>query len=191
MNSRSRAEIWIFSSSLLLPLSRRRLSPHIDLLAMLCFAGWADMLIVDHYWTLLDTGQEQKISQPGSMLLSSLLSGWLWIRYSCRANEIILPVFFIYTLIRSAVDPCFDVFCIKAEVCYRTADQPCDLCCSLLCLMWLFRWSHEQIRLQLLWFNCWCAKYFHINIWAGLIDTVQKVFIRASTSLPLVIMHNT
>lgn len=156
---------------------------------VLCRMGW----YVD-CWSLLDTvghGSGTKKSQPGSMLLSSLLSGWLWIRYSCRANEIILPVFFIYTLIRSAVDPCFDVLCIKAEVCYRTADQPCDLCCSLLCLMWLFRWSHEQIRLQLFQFNCWCAKYFHINIWAGLIDTVQKVFIRASTSLPLVIMHST
>lgn len=63
------------------------------------------------------------------MLLSSLLSSWLWIRYWYRANEIISPVFFKNTLI-SALDPCFGVPCTKAEVCYRIADQPWDLCCT-------------------------------------------------------------
>lgn len=88
------------------------------------------MLIV---LSLLDTvghGSGTKTSGPGSMLLSGLLSSWLGIRYRCKAKEVIIAVFFMYTLIESVLDPCLGVSWTKAEMCYRTADQSCDLCCD-------------------------------------------------------------
>lgn len=95
---------------------------------VLCRLGWYvdRVIITGHCWTQV---RNTKKSGSGFMLLSSLLSSWLWIRYWYRANEIISPVFFKNTLI-SALDPCFGVPCTKAEVCYRIADQPWDLCCT-------------------------------------------------------------
>lgn len=91
---------------------------------VLCRLGWfvdRVIIIIGHRQTLLDMGQafrNKKIrctasSGPGSMLLSSLLSGWLWIRYWCRLNEIRflflhiwwLEVLYVHTLVSPVMKP--------------------------------------------------------------------------------------
>lgn len=90
-----------------------------------------------HYWTLLDTGQEKITSGPGSMLLSGLLSSWLWIRYRRREKEMIIAVSCVHWLkvfwIHDLVSPGLKLRCV------RIADKSCDLCCDqqdLLLIVW-------------------------------------------------------
>lgn len=88
-----------------------------------------------HYWTLLDTGQEQKHLGlvPCYWVVYSAVGYWR------REKEMIIAVFFMCTLIESVLDPWFGVSWTKAEVRYRIADKSCDLCCDqqdLLLIVW-------------------------------------------------------